>query len=129
MNVKKTCNIIIASVFAIVLSISIACCGVNKHRYNRANSELGRVGQELIDTRRELQLATNQQSIITAGLDECYELTRDTEAILNTSAATISGLREQIRIIRKNYEAMEDRLRYLRNINSNNNNSSNNNGE
>lgn len=81
------------------------CTAFSIQTYRLANARC-----ELREVRAELQLATNRQSEIT-------ELVGRTGEILSQSSTTIKDVREQIREIRENYEAMES---WLLNYNSNN---------
>ena len=83
-------------------------------RYASAERELGRTRAELERIRTELSNATDQQRELTESLAECAELCSDTERILSMAVNTVAGLREQLRAIRKNYEAMEACLRNYR---------------
>ena len=71
---------------------------------------LGSTRQQLAEVRAELQFATDRQSEIT-------ELVGRAGEILSQSSVTIKDIREQIREIRENYEAMES---WMLNNSSNN---------
>ena len=118
---KKTClgNICLISVFALLL-----CSGVffgttcyYRAKYNRL-MERDRVELELARTRSE-QYETVYRS--------ARNTNRELGECLSRSTTTLSGLREQIREIRKRYEEMENLLNSIGydNIYTGNNNSSN----
>ena len=108
---KSCIHIAIAAICAIII-----CALAGTTIYYR--SQLGQCRDELGRVRVELDNATNQQQTITDGLTECLELCRDAETVLSESATSLSGLREQIRILRNNYEYMETRLYQLRGDNA-----------
>lgn len=93
----------IAYVFAFFSLLFCTAFSIQTYRLANTRCELRKV-------RAELQLATDRQSEIT-------ELVGRTGEILSQSSATIKDIREQIREIRENYEAMES---WLLNYNSNN---------
>lgn len=66
--------------------------------------------QELESVRVELESARNRQQDALNTIDECYRNVARTGEILGESVNTIQGIRRQVSEIRKNYEAMENRL-------------------
>ena len=96
--------------FFVLLGFSLLFAGASVAATVRcitAERELGECRAELGRIRNELQTASDQQR-------ELREIVRDSKAILDRSTATLSGLREQLRAIRINYEAMEACLRNYR---------------
>lgn len=57
--------------------------------------------------RAELERASNQQQLLTATIDKCWESTERTKELLGSSVNTIGELREQLKEVRENYQNME----------------------
>ena len=113
--------------FYVMLAFSLLFAGsatVLSFRYANAERELGCCRDELNRVRKLLADANDQEQSLRQGIEQCLEISADTSAILNKSATTLSELREQIRIIRENYEAMEACLRNYSGGSSSNDNGS-----
>lgn len=88
----------------------------------RVERELEQCRTELGDVRNQLIQADNRQRDIDQGLDNIEERLLNSKELLSVSVTTVAGLREQIRVLRKNYEDMEMELYMLRNNYSSNDN-------
>lgn len=74
------------------------------------SNRLASTRQELELCRTELATATDRQQDALNTIDECYRNVARTGEVLGESVNTIQDVRRQVSEIRKNYEAMENRL-------------------
>lgn len=64
--------------------------------------------------RMELATATNREQQLTDAVDGCFESVRRTEEILSSTSNTVGDLRKKLAEVRKEYEAMAERLSSVR---------------
>ena len=96
MKTNETIKHIINMFIMLLLVVSLTALNFQTYRLGQAQRELER-------TRIELNRASDQQQRI-------GEIVRGTNSILRESFSTVSGLREQIAVIRESYEEMEKLL-------------------
>lgn len=100
----------------------------NHFQLSETRTELEFCRTELGQLRAELDRATNKQQLIAERLDRCTEISERTGELLSSSVSTVEGLRNTLRVIRKNEEDMANELLYLRGcLNTDDNNTNNNN--
>lgn len=105
-------HIIINVVLLLLLLSSFAGLGFLSYR-------LGSTIQQLGQCRTELAAAADRQQDALDTINECYRNVTRTAEVLSESITTVQDIKRQLREIRENYEAMENRLHQFYDNNNN----------